>query len=127
MDDVTNWITAIASFVSAVAAVGAAVGVVFAYRQLLTSKEIAQLQFEDSLAKEYRELAGRLPTKALLGEKLSDLEYAKSFDELFHYIDLSNERVEPSPARSNQCGGLEKLVGRYQGQSVAAGISERLA
>jgi hypothetical protein len=78
---------------SAAAAIVAAAGVFFAYWQLRTSKNIAQLQFEDGLAKEYRELANRIPTKALLGEELSEEEYQSSFDELFRYIDLSNEQV----------------------------------
>jgi hypothetical protein len=93
MSEASNWISAVASSVSALATIVAAGGVLFAYKQLHTAKQIAQLQFEDSLAKEYRELTGRLPTKALLGGKLSDLEYLNAFDELFHYIDLSNEQV----------------------------------
>jgi hypothetical protein len=50
-------------WVSAVASTVAAVGVIFAFGQLRVSKNIAQLQFEDGLAKEYRELASRIPTK----------------------------------------------------------------
>lgn len=61
--------------------------------QLLLTQKIAQLQFEDGLAKEYRELASRIPTKALLGAGLSPREYEDAFDELFRYIDLSNEQV----------------------------------
>ncbi|HXU93836.1 MAG TPA: hypothetical protein VFP33_09295 [Gallionella sp.] len=82
----TDWITAISTF-------GAAVGVWYARQQLISSRGLAQLQFEDSLAKEYREIANRIPTKALLGSDLSDDEYAKAFDDIFHYIDLSNEQV----------------------------------
>lgn len=80
-------------WVSAVAATIAAVGVSFAFEQLRVSKHIAQLQFEDSLAKEYRELISRVPTKALLGAELSELEYESAFDEFFWYVDLSNEQV----------------------------------
>ena len=36
----------------------------------------------------------RLPTKALLGEPLDEYEYLKAFDELFRYMDLSNQQVE---------------------------------
>lgn len=93
MSETTDLIGAVASVISAIATSAAAVGVLYAHKQLRTSREIAQLQFEDNLAKEYRDLANRLPTKALLGEDLSDEEYASSFDELFHYIDLSNEQV----------------------------------
>jgi hypothetical protein len=80
-------------WISAFAAVGSSVGVVFVWLQLITAKDIAQLQFEDGLAKEYRELANRIPTKALLGSQLSPKEYQAAFDELFRYIDLSNEQV----------------------------------
>ncbi len=49
--------------------------------------------FEDALTKEYRELASCIPTEALLGEPLSEADYADSFDEFFRYMDLSNEQV----------------------------------
>jgi hypothetical protein len=93
MSELTDWIAAISSSISAIATCVAAVGVWYARRQLLTSREISQLQFEDSLAKEYRDLANRIPTKALLGEELSEDEYLNIFDDIFHYIDLSNEQV----------------------------------
>jgi hypothetical protein len=88
-----DWISAIASGFSAIASIVAAIGVFFAYAQLRTSREIAQLQFEDGLAKEYRDLTAGIPTKALLGSELSEGEYQSAFDELFRYIDLSNEQV----------------------------------
>lgn len=83
----------IASIVSALAAVAAAVGVWYARSQLAMTQKIAQMQFEDSLSKEYRELAHRIPPKALLGEHLNDQEQEQIFDEIFRYIDLSNEQV----------------------------------
>ena len=83
----------IAEWVSAVATAITAVGVVFAYQQLRVSRKIAQAQFEDDLAKEYRDLTSGISTKALLGETLSKTEYAKSFDELYRYVDLTNEQV----------------------------------
>jgi hypothetical protein len=49
--------------------------------------------FEDSFAKEYRELTAKLPTKALLGEPLNKREYIEHFDELYHYFDLCNEQA----------------------------------
>lgn len=93
MSDVTDIISAAANSVSAVAACVAAVGVWYARHQLQTSREIAQLQFEDALGKEYRELAGELSKAALLGDVLSDEEYENAFDELYRYFDLSNEQV----------------------------------
>jgi hypothetical protein len=86
-------VNAYAAVVSAVATSIAAVGVWYARRQLRTSREIAQLQFEDALTKEYRELASSIPTGALLGESLNEAEYQDSFDEFFRYMDLSNEQV----------------------------------
>lgn len=83
----------IASIVSALAAVAAAVGVWYARSQLAMTQKIAQMQFEDSLSKEYRELASEIPPKALLGENLSDKEQEDIFDDIFRYIDLSYEQV----------------------------------
>ncbi len=93
MFELWNWITRNAPAISAIAAVCTVFGVWLAYSQLNMSQKIAQLQFEDSMVKEYRNLVHRLPTKALLGQELSDWEFQKAFDEFFHYIDLSNEQV----------------------------------
>ena len=93
MSEATDLVSATAAVVSAIATAIAAAGVWYAHRQLHTSRQIAQLQFEDALAKEYRELANRLPTKLLLGESLDHIEFPKAFDELYRYMDLSNEQV----------------------------------
>ena len=86
MNITPEWISAAASTV-------AAIGVIFAFWQLRVAKDIAQLQFEDGLAKEYRELASRIPTDALLGVALDENRYQDTFDEFYRYIDLSNEQV----------------------------------
>lgn len=83
----------IASWISAIASVAGAAGVLFAFRQLRLSKLIAQTQFEDNLAREYRELAATLPVEALLGEDLPDEEYMQAFPRLYRYIDLCNEQI----------------------------------
>lgn len=93
MSDITEIVSAVGSAISALAAYVAAVGVWYARHQLKTSREIAQLQFEDALGKEYRELAGELSKKALMGEVLSDTEYEEAFDDLYRYVDLTNEQV----------------------------------
>lgn len=80
-------------WISALAAVVSAVGVVFVYWQLEITKSIAQLQFEDTLEKEYRDLAARIPTGALIGGELSSRQYRAAFDEFFRYFDLSNKQV----------------------------------
>jgi hypothetical protein len=86
MSSASEWISTTASTISAF-------GVIAAFWQLRNSKRIAQLEFEDSLAKEYRDIISRIPTRALLGERLSGTDYQTCFDELFHYLDLSNEQV----------------------------------
>ena len=68
-------------------------GILVATRQLRITSQQALTTFEDSLAHEYRDLAARLPTKALLGEPLSQTEQQNAFDEFYHYFDLSNEQV----------------------------------
>jgi hypothetical protein len=78
---------------SDIANVATAIAVIFAAWQIWLSKKQAATTFEDSLAKEYRELAARLPTKALLGETLSDKEHGECFDEMYHYFDLCNEQA----------------------------------
>lgn len=78
---------------SGAGAIGAAFGVWYARGQLKSSREIAQLQFEDDLAKEYRDLAAGLPKNALMGTAISNKEYEVSFDDLYRYIDLTNEQV----------------------------------
>lgn len=80
-------------WISAIGALASMAGVWFVWQQVRLTKEIAKDEFEDGLAKEYRELASRIPTKALLGSGLSPQDYERTFDELFRYIDLSNEQV----------------------------------
>lgn len=75
------------------ASLGTAVGVLVGVWQLRHSHIQKITEFEDSFAREYRELAGRLPTKALLGEELTQEEYLAAFDEFYHYFDLCNEQV----------------------------------
>lgn len=78
---------------SAIASIATAVGVCVAARQLSLAKQQAATSFEDSFAKEYRELASTLPTKALLGDPLDDEEHSAHFDEMYHYFDLCNQQT----------------------------------
>jgi len=68
-------------------------GVLFAGWQLFLTKRQAITSFEDSVSREFREIAQRIPVKALLGEALSAAELTEAPDEFYHYIDLSNEQV----------------------------------
>lgn len=77
----------------AVASVATAVGVGFAAYQLWLTHRLAVTAFEDALAKEYRELAATLPTKALLDQVLTTEELSEALDEFYHYFDLSNGEI----------------------------------
>lgn len=70
--------------------VATTVAVLFAAWQLWQTRKQAQTTFEDAMAKEYRELASTMPTKAFLGEELTEAEHAKALDEFYHYFDLCN-------------------------------------
>ena len=81
------------ALLSSLGNVATGVGVVVAAWQLFLAHKQSVTNFEDSFAKEYRALAARLPTKALLGEPLSNREHREHFDELYHYFDLCNEQT----------------------------------
>lgn len=84
---------AVLTVLSAVASIATAIAVVVAAWQLVLSQRQAVTTFEDSLSKEYRDLASKLPVKALLGDPLSEEEFSRHFDELYHYLDLCNEQA----------------------------------
>lgn len=67
------------------------VGVAIKHLKLLHIQSMSN--FEDAFAKEYRVLASMIPTKALLGESLSNREHRDSFDEFYHYFDMCNEQA----------------------------------
>ena len=78
---------------SVLANVATAVAVIVAAWQLVLSQRQAVTTFEDSLAKEYRDIAVTLPVKALLGEALSDSEHIDKFDKFYRYFDLCNQQI----------------------------------
>ena len=78
---------------SALANIATATAVVVGAWQLVLAHRLSVTNFEDAFAKEYRELAAKLPTKALLGEALSDDEHVKYFDEMYRYFDLCNQQA----------------------------------
>ena len=83
----------IAAIISLLSAVATPVGVLIAAWQLHLSHKQSVTSFEDDFAREYRELAARLPTRAFLAQELTDEEYLRSFDEFYHYFDLCNEQI----------------------------------
>jgi hypothetical protein len=76
-----------------IASFATAIGVFVAAWQLWLAQRQGRTSFEDEFAREYRELAQHLPTKALLGQPLSEEEHREHFDEFYHYFDLCNEQV----------------------------------
>jgi hypothetical protein len=67
--------------------------------QLATQARLARAAFEDGFAKEYRNVIKTIPTKALLGRKLTHEERVRTLDEFYHYIDLCNEQAYLSERR----------------------------
>lgn len=65
--------------------------------QLRMTKRQAITTFEDTIAREYRDLANDLPIEAILGEELpkdlSEKEGRAAFEVFCHYFDLCNEQV----------------------------------
>jgi hypothetical protein len=85
--------TEIGAIIGVIASVATAVGVFLAFRQLRHTKQQAVTSFEDTIAGEYRALTTCIPTKALLGKPLSDVEHEGALDKFYRYIDLSNEQI----------------------------------
>jgi hypothetical protein len=81
------------ALISAGASIATAIGVGIAGWQIALAKRHAILQFEDQLSAQYRALMRDLPVNALLGESLSDIEYAAALGVFYHYFDLSNEQA----------------------------------
>jgi hypothetical protein len=76
-----------------VAAIATAIGVFFAAFQLWHTRDRAITTFEDSLSSEYREITGKLPTEALLGEILTPDVQKIHFHEFYQYFDLTNSQI----------------------------------
>jgi hypothetical protein len=104
--------------ITAAASAVTAVSVVFAFWQLVLAKRIAQLQFEDALAKEYRDIAAKLPTKVFYGVALDAKEQAALRDEFYRYIDLSNEQVHLRQRRR-----VSKAVWKSWREGIKANLS----
>jgi hypothetical protein len=75
------------------ASVATAFGVVMAWWQIREARRQAVTSFEDSMSREYRDIAQKLPVAALLGDPLREEELTGNLDDFYHYIDLTNEQV----------------------------------
>jgi hypothetical protein len=100
---------------SALASVATAAGVGVAAWQLRHSQRQNVTTFEDSFAREYRELTATLPTKALLGEPLTEQEHQEHFDEFYRYFDLCNEQVF-----LHQSGRIRRSTWQYWRDGMAS-------
>ena len=81
------------ALIEVISSVATALGVGFAALQLLLSKRLAQTQFEDDLTQQYREIIRCIPVRALLSKELDEETWQETFDDIYRYIDLSNEEV----------------------------------
>ena len=100
-----------------VSSIATSFGVLLAAWQLFLAHRQSVTNFEDTFAREYRELAATLPTKALLGEQLSDDEYQKHFDEFYHYFDLCNEQ-----AFLHQCGRITPATWEFWYDGIVSNL-----
>jgi hypothetical protein len=66
---------------------------IIAYRQLRLASRNSQLSFEDALAREFRQVANRIPFAAVLGGEISDAEFKEALPAFYMYFDLSDEQV----------------------------------
>lgn len=92
----TTWIeffTLIAAAATAVGTIITAVGVSLARQQIKASERLSQTQFEDGLAREYREVILQIPVKALLGESLNLEEQNKVLHSFYRYVNLTNDQI----------------------------------
>jgi hypothetical protein len=83
----------LASQIGVIASIATAFGVILAAWQLWMTQIQTKTTFEDTIAREYRELSLQIPTKAFLGDVLSRDEYLGAENDFYHYFDLSNEQV----------------------------------
>jgi hypothetical protein len=81
------------SWSSDIAPIVTAIGVFIAVYQLWNTKRQAVTLFEDALTKEYREITGKLPTAALLGEIISAELMRQHLPDFYRYFDLTNNQV----------------------------------
>ncbi|MBI4459285.1 MAG: hypothetical protein HY648_04405 [Acidobacteria bacterium] len=73
--------------------IATAFGVFLVLWQIWRAAQQARTDFEDDLAREYRELTRGIPTQTLLGEELSQGDHADAFKYFYYYVDLSNEQT----------------------------------
>jgi hypothetical protein len=101
-----------------VASIATAIGVFFAAFQLWHTRARAITTFEDSLANEYREIVGRLPTEALLGESLTPEVRRMKFHEFYRYFDLTNNQIF-----LRQIGRISKKTWEFWSEGIQTNLT----
>jgi hypothetical protein len=108
------------AWISAIAAVISAGGLIFTFLQIRLIKKQSITQFEDGLNKEYRDIIGKLPAIAMLGKELDKDEFDKMLDEFFHYFDLCNEQVF-----LRQCGRISDKTWKYWKDGIKENLNRK--
>lgn len=78
---------------TAISLMATAFGVLLTAWQLWVARSLSQSAFEDSLAKEYRELVREIPVDVLLGREVEPEKFIKVRELVFNYLDLTNEQA----------------------------------
>lgn len=83
----------ISEIVNLIAAVATAAGVIFAAVNLLLSYRQSLTDFEDAITTEYRKIIKDIPMDALLGKELCKEDHDRCRNQIYNYLDLTNEQV----------------------------------
>jgi hypothetical protein len=70
-----------------------ALGVLLLLLQIHLSRRQSQTAFEDQMAREFRDIVHKLPARVVLGALLAEAEHDEVFDDIYRYLDLTNEQV----------------------------------
>jgi hypothetical protein len=79
--------------VETIAGIATAIGVALGALQLYFNRRQERAEFEDELAREYRQLCQRLPPEALLGIQCAEQDVHASLANFLHYFLLTNDQV----------------------------------
>lgn len=79
--------------IASLTGIATSTSMIIAYRQLRLASRNSQLSFEDALAREFRQVASRIPFAALLGSEISEQELSDALPAFYMYFDLSDQQV----------------------------------
>jgi hypothetical protein len=85
--------TTILQTIASLTGIATSTSMFIAYRQLKLASRNSQLTFEDALAREFRQVATRVPLAALLGDDLASDKFSDVLPTFYWYFDLSDEQV----------------------------------